>query len=94
VDCGPGATRGNLACVKRPRYSMPADVEAALVEPGFIAAYDERPSDQQKDYLGWIGRAKRAETRQKRLLQMLDELEAGGVYMGMTHNPTRRRGRP
>jgi hypothetical protein len=73
---------------------MPSYVEAALVERGLSAAYRERPSYQQNDYVGWIGRARRPDTRQKRLLQMLDELEAGGVYMGMTHNPTKRPGRP
>ncbi|MBZ9748039.1 YdeI/OmpD-associated family protein [Mesorhizobium sp. CO1-1-7] len=33
--------------------------------------------------MGWIGRAKRPDTRRKRLDQMLDELERGGVYMNM-----------
>ena len=39
---------------------------------------------QQNDYIGWITRAKRPETRQKRLDQMLAELQTGGVYMRMT----------
>jgi len=47
------------------------------------AAYDVRPSYQRNDYIGWITRAKRPETRQKRLDQMLDELEKGDVYMKM-----------
>lgn len=35
----------------------------------------------------WINRAKRPETKQKRLEQMLDELQRGGVYMNMRYSP-------
>ncbi len=48
-----------------------------------MAAYEARPDYQKNDYLGWIARAKRDDTRQKRLDQMLDELQRGGVYMKM-----------
>jgi len=48
-----------------------------------MAAYRSRPAYQQNDYVGWILRSKRSETRQKRIEQMLDELERGGVYMRM-----------
>ena len=74
----------------RPLQPMPEDVAAALTESGLAAAYFARPPYQQNDYLGWIGRAKRPATRQKRLAQMLDELRRGGVYMGMDHPPSRR----
>ncbi|MDJ0961282.1 MAG: YdeI/OmpD-associated family protein [Acidimicrobiia bacterium] len=74
----------------RPVQPMPDDVLAALDDRGLIDAYDERPFYQRNDYLGWIARAKRPETRQKRINQMLDELEIGGVYMGMDHPPSRR----
>lgn len=47
-------------------------------------------SDQQNDSGAWIGRAKRPATRRKRLAQMLDELEAGGVYMKRDHPASRR----
>ena len=53
-------------------------------------AYVERPAYQQNDYLGWIGRAKRDETKQKRIDQMLDELKGGDVYMRMTWRPVER----
>ena len=36
---------------------------------------------------GWITRAKLPDTRSKRLDQMLDELERGGVYMNMEWKP-------
>jgi hypothetical protein len=42
--------------------------------------------------VGWILRAKREATRRKRLEQMLDELQRGGVYMGMRWMPTVGRG--
>ncbi len=69
--------------MKRAIYQMPADVEQALAERGLTHPYSARPAYQQNDYVGWITRAKRGGTRQKRLNQMLDELETGGVYMGM-----------
>jgi uncharacterized protein YdeI (YjbR/CyaY-like superfamily) len=68
---------------------MPDDVEAALVDNGLMKTYRERPPYQQNDYVGWITRAKRPETRTKRLQQMLAELRAGDVYMKM---PWRGRG--
>ena len=75
---------------KRPTQPMPGDVRLALEERALSEAYDERPFYQRNDYLAWIGRAKRPETRKKRLHQMLEELELGGVYMGMDHPPSRR----
>ena len=69
---------------------MPDDIRRVLEDGELMAAYDERPFYQRNDYLSWIGRAKRPETREKRLRQMLDELELGGVYMGMQHAPSRK----
>ena len=54
-----------------------------------MGLYEERPSYQRNDYLSWIKRAVRDETRLKRIAQMLDELAKGGVYMGMAHPPSR-----
>jgi len=69
---------------------MPADVEQRLVGEGLMDAYTARPRYQRNDYLGWIGRAKQPATRHKRIQQMLDELRAGGVYMNMEHNPSKK----
>jgi uncharacterized protein YdeI (YjbR/CyaY-like superfamily) len=69
---------------------MPADVRAELDERGLTGAYDDRPAYQRNDYLGWIAQAKLPETRAKRIAQMLDELERGGVYMRMDHPPSRK----
>jgi uncharacterized protein YdeI (YjbR/CyaY-like superfamily) len=75
-----------LENLKRPVQPMPDFVRRALQERGMMDAYRARPAYQQNDYLGWINRAKREETKQKRLDQMLDELEGGGVYMNMKWN--------
>ncbi len=65
---------------------MPDFVKVALEERNLMSAYKERPAYQQNDYIGWINRAKRQETKDKRLSQMLDELQQGGVYMNMKHS--------
>jgi uncharacterized protein YdeI (YjbR/CyaY-like superfamily) len=72
--------------MKRPRYPMPDFIRAALNGRGLMAAYLARPPYQRNDYIGWIQRAKLPATRQKRLNQMLDELERGGVYMKMKYH--------
>jgi len=69
---------------------MPEDVRQALDGRRLLESYSERPFYQRNDYLAWISRAKRPETRRKRILQMLEELELGGIYMGMDHAPSRR----
>ena len=69
--------------LKRPPNPMPDDVAARLAAGGLRAAYDARPPYQRNDYLGWIARAKRPETREKRIAQMLDELAGGRLYMKM-----------
>ena len=75
--------------MKRPRYAMPADIERALSKRRLTGAHRDCPAYQQNDCIGWILRARRDDTRQKRLAQMLDELAEGGVYMGMSHRPSR-----
>jgi uncharacterized protein YdeI (YjbR/CyaY-like superfamily) len=67
----------------RSRYPMPDFFREALEARGLMDAYRARPPYQQNDYIGWITRAKRPETQQKRLEQMLSELEQGDVYMKM-----------
>ena len=67
----------------RANHELPQDVRRALAERGVLAASRQRPPYQQNDYVGWITRAKLPATRAKRLQQMLDELERGGVYMHM-----------
>jgi uncharacterized protein YdeI (YjbR/CyaY-like superfamily) len=71
----------------RPRYPMPEFIREALEARGMMESYQARPPYQRNDYIGWITRAKRPETQDKRLNQMLEELEQGDVYMKMDWNP-------
>lgn len=77
--------------LKRAKYPMADFVNKALIERGLMKAYKERPAYQQNDYLGWINQARQQDTKEKRLRQMLDELEAGGVYMNMRHPPSAKK---
>jgi uncharacterized protein YdeI (YjbR/CyaY-like superfamily) len=70
---------------------MPDDVEQELDERDLMDLYQQRPTYQRNDYLAWIGRAKKADTRDRCIEQMLDELERGGVYIGMDHPPSSRK---
>ncbi len=83
----PDPTKGNLT---RPIHAMPEFVADALTKNMLTDEYSARPAYQQNDYIGWIERAKRLETKMKRLNQMLEELRIGGVYMGMDHPPSRK----
>ncbi len=76
--------------LKRPRHAMPRFVKEAIEKRGLMDAYKERPAYQQNDYVGWINEAARPETKEKRLQQMLNELEKGGVYMNMSHAPSKQ----
>jgi uncharacterized protein YdeI (YjbR/CyaY-like superfamily) len=61
---------------------MPDYVRDALNKRHLIDAY-HADEYQQNDYISWITRAKRDETKEKRLSQMLDEFEGGKLYMNM-----------
>lgn len=72
---------------KRARHPMPPEVRPALEEAGLPEARAARPPYQRNDTLGWIARARREETRERRLRQMLEELEVGDVYMKGEYRP-------
>ena len=76
--------------LKRQRHEMPEFVANALINSRLMDAYLTRPPYQQNDYIGWINSAKRPETQQRRLAQMLEELESGDRYMKMVWRPKRR----
>ena len=48
-------------------------------ERGSRDAYRRRPAYQQNDYLAWITRAKRPETKKRRSMQMLEGLVRGDM---------------
>lgn len=70
----------------RPTQPMSDAVRTALVRRDLVENYQRRPAYQRNDYLMWINKAKRDDTRQKRIQQMLDELQSGDVYMRMKWN--------
>ncbi len=74
----------------RARHVMPADLAEALRASGTRSDYESRPAYQRNDYVGWITAAKSAQTRSRRIAQMIEELARGGVYMKMTHAPSRK----
>lgn len=79
-------SKPDFSNLQRPTYPMPDFVREALEARCLMGLYERRPAYQQNDYLGWITRAKREETVQKRLAQMLDELERGDTYMKMNYH--------
>ena len=85
----PPARQADLTRLERPIQPMPAFVREALTQAGLLRAYRARPAYQQNDYLGWINRAKLPATREKRLRQMLEELQVGTLYMKMRYRPAR-----
>ncbi|MCG8345868.1 MAG: YdeI/OmpD-associated family protein [Chlorobiales bacterium] len=80
----------NESKLKREIQPMPEFVHDALKKEGLIKDYNSRPAYQRNDYLLWINSAKRRETKEKRLNQMLDELRIGGVYMKMEHPASKK----
>lgn len=71
--------------VKRERFSMPDYIAEALRMSSLTEQYNARPPYQRNDYIGWITAAKQEATQQKRLSQMLEELQSGDVYMKMPY---------
>lgn len=76
--------------LKRRLAVMPGTLRTELEAAGLLVVFEQRPAYQRNDYLHWIARAKRPETRRRRIDQMTDELARGGLYMGMPHRPSRR----
>jgi len=77
----------DFSSLSRPIQPMPDFILEAMTDRGLLEAYRSRPPYQQNDYLSWINRAKKLETKEKRLQQMLDELARGDTYMKMDYKP-------
>lgn len=69
---------------------MPLYIKNILLENSLMEDFENRPAYQQNDYIAWIGRAKKEETKTKRLNQMLYELGKGGIYMNMDHPASKK----
>jgi hypothetical protein len=74
------------------RQPMPGNVRAALEKRKLMEAYDARPQYQRDEYLKWVALAAGPQAKQKRLDQMLDELEKGGVFKGEPYTPPKKPG--
>jgi len=66
---------------------MPGNVKAALTKRTLMDAFRARPDYQQNDYLKWIATAAGPQAKDKRLTQMLEELEKGGLFKGEPWTP-------
>ena len=66
---------------RRERYPIPAFGKDAFEGRGLIDDYHKLPPYQQTDYPGWISDTRREETRQRGLIQMLQQPERGGIHM-------------
>jgi len=77
--------------LKRPKPAMPGFVKNALKKRGLLETYKKRPAYQQDQYLGWIDEAKIQDLKLKRLNQMLDELEKGGIFMEKEYLTTEKK---
>ena len=74
------------------RQPMPGNVRAALEKRKLMEAYEARPQYQRDEYLKWVALAAGPQAKQKRLDQMLDELEKGGVFKGEPYTPPKKPG--
>jgi len=83
-------SENDFSKLKRPIQPMPDFIKNALEDLGLMSVYRSRPPYQQNDYLSWITRAKREVTKEKRLTQMITELEMGNVYMKMDYSPKKK----
>jgi uncharacterized protein YdeI (YjbR/CyaY-like superfamily) len=52
--------------LKREQYPMPEYIKQVLDKNNVSSDYELRPAYQQNDYIGWIERAKKQETKEKR----------------------------
>jgi uncharacterized protein YdeI (YjbR/CyaY-like superfamily) len=80
------AGKSPSSAARRPRYAMPADIADELAKHELMDAYRARPPYQRSDYIGWINKAKRDDTRKRRIAQMLQELGQGDKYMKMPYH--------
>jgi hypothetical protein len=69
---------------------MPGNVRSALEKRNLMDAYLARPAYQKDDYLKWIALAAGPNAKQKRLDQMLDELEKGNAFKGEPWTPPQK----
>jgi uncharacterized protein YdeI (YjbR/CyaY-like superfamily) len=80
----PEASRHRSA-IKKQIAELPISIKNLLLAESLYEAYQARPFYQRNDYIHWIMGAKREDTAQKRIAQMIRELRAGNLYMIMEY---------
>ena len=59
---------------------LPADVSEAIgADAAAYAAFLTLPPSHRREYLNWIGEARRAETRERRIAGMIARLKLSGA---------------
>ena len=66
---------------------MPGNVSGALTKKNLMDAFRARPDYQQNGYLKWIAEGAGPAAKQRRIDQMLEELQKGGVFKGEAWSP-------
>src|SRR4051812_43556158 len=61
---------------------MPGQVKGALAKRNLLDTYIARPQYQKDDYLKWVAAAAGPTEKQKRIDQLVDEIEKGNVFKG------------
>jgi hypothetical protein len=69
------------------KQPMPGNVRTALEKRNLMEAYLARPEYQKAEYLKWIALAAGPAAKQKRLDQMLEELDKGNLFKGEPWTP-------
>ena len=63
---------------RRPELPVPPELSQALERsPKAMETFDSFPPSSRREYIEWISSAKRPETRERRIVQALDMIEAG-----------------
>jgi len=78
IEAGVKPARAARPAAKKPAPELPAELAAALAgDAGARAFFSALAPSHQREYVDWIGEAKRPETRAKRLAQTLQWLAEG-----------------
>jgi len=78
VDFDPAAVDPDAPPVRRPVPDLPDDLEQALrTDARAWAAYQRLAPSHKRQYLGWVLSAKKPETRQRRMAEVIEVLSQG-----------------
>jgi hypothetical protein len=78
VDAGDRVTVEIASDDAERKVDVPADLASAMAaEPELAARFDGLSYSHQRQYVGWVNDAKRAETRQRRIAETVSRLREG-----------------